>query len=135
VINDTPWDETLATGDELVDEHHRDLWALFRELAESEQHPESAERVPDVLERLTEYVIVHFAAEEALMEQTGYPPARTVTHIEEHRRLTSRTRELVVEYRAGRLESTLPIVEFLRDWLGDHIEHCDRRLVEHARSA
>jgi hemerythrin-like metal-binding protein len=129
------WDESMETGDLLVDSQHQGLVALFNEMVAADQHVERATSVSDVLERLTEYVVVHFAAEEAMMASFGYPPDVAEAHKREHRALTERTRELVLSYRAGEIETVIPLVDFLKAWLSGHIEESDRRLVEHVQGS
>jgi hemerythrin-like metal-binding protein len=124
----------METGNQLVDEQHQELVALFNEVMAAEQDASGPPRVFAALERLTEYVVVHFTAEEALMAESEYPAASVEVHVSEHRALTERTRELVLAYRTGELESAVPLVEFLRAWLTGHIEQSDRRLVEHVKA-
>lgn len=127
------WDDSMDTGDPLVDGQHQGLVVLFNEMVAAEQDFDRATSVAEVLERLTEYVVVHFAAEEAMMASFDYPPDVADAHKREHRALTDRTRELVLSYRAGEIETVIPLVEFLKNWLSGHIEESDRRLVEHVR--
>ena len=65
------------------------------------------------------------------MEEHAYPRDAVEAHVAEHRALRSRTRDLVLEYRAGTVTTTVPIVEFMNAWLRDHIDRSDRRLVAH----
>jgi hemerythrin len=123
----------METGDALVDEQHRGLVRLFNELLSAEEQGDDA-RMPEVLARLSDYVVVHFTAEEALMCLNGYPPEAVEAHVAEHRALTGRTRELILAYRDGRLTTVVPLVDFLAAWLSEHIDGSDRRLVEHVRS-
>ena len=134
-MHHSSWDDSLATGDSLVDEQHRELVDLFDRLAAVESASDSPEIVQDALERLADYVVSHFAAEEALMERVGYPPSLVLAHVEEHRNLTARTRDLILRYRTGEVDSVLTISDFLKTWLRSHIEHVDRRLVEYARES
>ena len=128
------WSPALDTGDRLVDEQHQGLVALFNELLVAEQQGDHG-RVPDALERLSEYAVVHFTAEECLMAEHDYPHDAVESHLAEHRALRSRTRDLVLEYRAGKLTTIVPIVEFMNAWLTEHIEMSDRRLVAHVHGA
>lgn len=127
------WDTSLETGEIEIDEQHRGLFALFDEVerAEKESGPEDVRRV---LDHLTEYVAVHFALEENLMESEGLPADALAYHVGEHRALTDRTREMVMEYRTGQLSTTAPLVEFLCDWLQHHVSEVDRVLVRHVQS-
>ena len=124
------WKPSMETGDPLVDEQHRGLVALFNELLAAEEQGDSG-RVPGALEQLSEYAVVHFTAEERLMEEHAYPRDAVEAHVAEHQALRSRTRDLVLEYRAGSVTTVVPIVEFMNAWLTEHIDQSDRRLVAH----
>lgn len=126
------WDSSLETGQSAVDAQHQALVQLFNQLIDAENAADEGD-AHEALERLTEYVLVHFSAEETLMEQYGYPNERIADHVAEHSRLTETTRDLVLDYRAGRLTTLEPIVQVLYAWLTEHIEHSDRALVEFMR--
>ena len=127
------WDPAMETGDAAVDEQHRGLVELFNGLLEAE-HREDSHELARTLERLCDYVIVHFAAEEALMRRVGYPKQAVEEHLDEHESLTGRTREIVVGYRTGEITTLVPVVDFLGSWLSEHIARCDRTMVEFART-
>ncbi|HSK47590.1 MAG TPA: bacteriohemerythrin [Coriobacteriia bacterium] len=126
------WDPAMETGDPIVDDQHRGLFRLFNELLLAEQDGDDSS-VLQVLEKLTEYVIVHFSAEESLMLLHRYPERLSATHVAEHRRLTETTRELVLDYRTGTKTSVEPLVSFLQRWLADHIEQSDRAFVDYMK--
>lgn len=129
-MGDIRWDPSFETGDALVDEQHRAIHALFADLQSAEDRPDEVMRV---LDRLTEYVSMHFATEEDLMERERYPRELIDAHVVEHRNLTDATREKVLAFRAGTLGGIGPLVEFLRQWLANHVHERDRDLVEYCR--
>ena len=124
------WDETLVTGDLLVDQQHRHIYQIFRELEAAEDTPAEVMRA---LDHLTSHVALHFATEEDLMRREEYPPSETHVHEAEHRLLTERARDYVLQFRTGELTGTGPLIIFLGDWLDGHIEACDRDLIDHVR--
>lgn len=126
------WDGSLDTGVRRIDEQHRGLVALFNELEHAEgTGPEDVRRV---LDTLTDYVASHFAMEEDLMRREGYDADAVRRHVAEHHSLTARTREQVLAYRAGELDSVEPLVGFLQQWLTHHISEVDGLLAAHVRS-
>lgn len=126
------WDPAMETGDSSVDDQHRGLLGLFNDLVSAEESGDEP-RVWEVLQQLSDYVLVHFSAEESLMLQHGYPSELTSAHVGEHRDLTAQTRALVLEYRNAEHASVLPLVEFLQRWLAQHIECSDRCFVDYLR--
>lgn len=125
------WSTTLETGDPLVDAQHRDIHALVDYVEAAEDRPAE---ILEVLDRLMQHVDAHFATEEALMRRAGYDGERAEEHIAEHRDLTQSAREQVLKFRSGELMSTVPLVEFLRQWLGTHVYEHDLDFIEYVRS-
>jgi hemerythrin len=125
------WDESLETGDAVLDLQHRTIHTIFNQLRETEDDPAE---VLGVLDFLTQHVIAHFVTEEDLMPREEFPPHLAAVHIAEHRTLTDSVRRHVIEFRAGELTSTVPLLELLHAWLVTHVHDCDRLLVEHIRN-
>lgn len=71
------------------------------------------------LEQLCNYTMDHFATEEALMQQLGYP--HLARHHEQHILLSRQAF-------GGELPLTTEITESLREWLLNHIQGEDREL-------
>jgi len=132
-MSDLRWDSSLDTGHVLVDEQHRSLLALIGDVLDA-SHSFDADVTTRALEALSSYVVVHFDAEESLMKEHGYPEGDAEAHRAEHRDLTTRTRELVLEFREQPQVAAVELSSFLIEWLTHHIEHSDRSLAEHVRS-
>ncbi len=126
------WDPTLETGHELVDSQHKELISIFTELSQATRPGSGIGEVEALLIRLSDYVATHFAAEERLMEESGYPTERIAEHEAQHTRLTERTRQLVLEHRLGKA-SAFTLAALLQEWIVEHISGHDRDLVAHIR--
>lgn len=126
------WDPAFETGHVTVDEQHRAMIGLFNALLDADKRDGSL--VPEVLDRLVLHVGTHFTSEEQLMRECGIPAAEVAEHVTEHEKLTAYVRDRVMEYRVGELQSIGPLVEFLSDWLGEHILGNDRALADYLRS-
>lgn len=66
------WDESLRVGIDVIDEHHRYLFDLVNDLIDVVANKLGARELGRVLKALGQYVLVHFRAEESMMEQYGY---------------------------------------------------------------
>ncbi|RAU22311.1 hypothetical protein CU669_09320 [Paramagnetospirillum kuznetsovii] len=87
-----------------------------------------ADLVDTQIKILERYVIEHFALEESLMFDSGYPD------LAEHKALHQYFREKVRRLRAQWAETGHPdlhksIAEDLSDWLSGHIESADRAYI------
>lgn len=125
------WDESLETGDALVDQQHRDIQQLVVNLATTEDRPDE---ILGVLDRLMQHVEAHFFTEERLMERAGYAGKQAEHHIAEHRLLTEAARSTVLRYRSGEFTGTGPVVELIREWLAGHVYEHDRLLIAFVRA-
>ncbi|MBE0477050.1 MAG: hypothetical protein IBX62_08145 [Coriobacteriia bacterium] len=127
------WDESMETGHPMIDQQHRELIGLVDELDDAEFRSEDHGAVLHVLDRVTEFALTHFDAEEDLMEQVDYPPVPTREMVERHREFKAYTRLRVLEFRAGEMLGVGPLQSFLRDWLTEHEFGLDRQLVDWMR--
>ncbi|HYS81567.1 MAG TPA: hemerythrin family protein [Anaeromyxobacteraceae bacterium] len=68
----TPWNAALDTGNPALDEQHRELFHLHAEAVDSARGVEGRP-APTVLAELLKSTREHFAFEEELMAEAGYP--------------------------------------------------------------
>lgn len=118
------WSPRLATGIELLDAQHREIFRWFAELdtAAAEQRTLLAVYT---MTRLNRYMLDHFAAEEAVMRAAGFPGL--ARHVAQHHAFRERLRKLKLES-AGR-DAAAATGEFLRMWLIEHIHGYDMEYV------
>lgn len=127
------WDPALETGYGLIDDQHRELFALANSLCDAEAAGTAdAALIADAVYRLTDYVVEHFAAEEGLMREFEYPGIGA--HKIEHEQLTGHTILLTARYFNGESVAAREIAEFLGDWLKGHIRAEDLRAIAHVRA-
>lgn len=123
------WDEALATGNATIDEQHKSLFKLANAL------DAACEEDSDVVDRsiyaLTDYVLEHFADEEALMREAGYPGSGP--HHAQHQVLTGETMRYTAVYFNGESLAARELAEFVAKWLRGHIEAEDKRMAVYLR--
>src|SRR5664279_398876 len=81
-----------------------------------------------VLTELLQYTEQHFAGEEAAMKSAGYPQLQA--QIDQHRKFTSKIKEVTEKYKAGGLGISVGVLDFLTDWLKQHIIGVDKQYSE-----
>ena len=86
------WSSKLETGVTKVDQQHQKLVAMVNALYEAMKDGSGQDVLGKVLNGLVDYTRTHFATEEALMNQFGYPGL--ATHKIEHDKLTAQVAEL-----------------------------------------
>jgi len=76
---------------------------------------------------LIESVHAHFTDEEALMQEKGYPDFDL--HKAEHDFLLAQVLNFREEFAADKVGFSESMMDYLRDWLRDHILISDRRMA------
>ena len=120
------WTRTLSVGVEELDRQHQHLIGLLGRLREVIHGPDEAAVVGNVLENLVSYVGYHFAEEERLMAEAGYPHAEL--HRNSHAEIARTVADMLRSYRADptSLRAT-ELLEYLTDWVVLHIGNEDIR--------
>ena len=119
------WSDRLETGISKVDQQHQKLVAMVNALYDAMKDGSGQEVLGKVLTGLVDYTRTHFAAEEALMSQFGYPGL--AAHKVEHDKLTGQVAELQAQFQSGKAALTLKVANFLKDWLSGHILGVDQQ--------
>lgn len=119
------WTDRLSVGVEKFDEHHRRMIALVNELHAAMSEGRGQQALSGILGELIDYTDYHFAAEEAAFDQHNYPDAGP--HKETHAALLEKARSLKEQYDAGATMMSLEVIEFLKDWVTDHIKGEDKK--------
>lgn len=126
------WSDRFALGIDLMDQQHQVLFRLIDQLAKAIQEGNPDQELKLIFTQLSDYTLTHFAAEEALMAKHGYPADQD--HIENHRTLVYSLSDLVLKAKEGEPLVPLKAMNFLRQWLYQHIDGTDRQFAEFLRS-
>lgn len=99
------WKDTFRVKVQAFDTQHRKLFSLVSELRGAMAGGYGNEVAGDILNRLIDYTVHHFAAEERLMERYKFPglPA----HRAEHRALADKVLAFKKEFDAG-IKNVMP---------------------------
>jgi len=110
-----------------VDAQHKVLFATAGELYNAMAAGHSKDVMARLLDRLIQYTKTHFAHEERLMQQCGYP--RFEAHKAQHDALTARVMKFQSDFQQGRVNMSVQLLQFLKDWLAQHIQETDRQYI------
>jgi hemerythrin len=80
-----------------------------------------------ILSELVRYAGSHFSYEEAMLQQRGY--SSLTAHRAEHRLLANQIQDLQAQFQSGKLLMTMQVMQFLKDWLANHILTRDMQYV------
>lgn len=123
------WDPSFAVGVDKFDNAHRVLFNMVNDLADAMQQKKSKEAVGRVLNGLAEYTVNHFADEERNFAQTHYP--EEAQHKALHKKLVDQVVELIGKFNAGEQLIAQDVINFLQDWLVNHIKGTDKKYGPH----
>jgi hemerythrin len=113
------WKDDYSVGVGAMDTQHKQLFAMINQLYEAMQKSATEETMKTVLPGLLNYTKMHFAAEEKLIGQAGYPELEA--HQAYHRQFTAKVAEMVEKYKTTGIAPTASLAAFLKDWLSSHI--------------
>jgi hemerythrin-like metal-binding protein len=113
------WSESMSVGVARIDKEHQGLVDLINLLHSEMLAGKSKESLGSVLEKLIWYTKVHFATEATLFRTYNYSAA--TGHLQEHTDLTQKAVALQNDFKAGKAVIGAPVLNFLRDWLTNHI--------------
>jgi hemerythrin len=117
------WSSKYSVGVQSMDSQHTVLFGLLNDLHTAMMKGQAQSISGALLRKLANYAHDHFAAEEAMMASACYP--ELAKHRIEHRDLSRQVEEFAARYERGECTLNLDLLNFLRDWLTNHIEKVD----------
>ncbi len=120
------WSDSFAVGYEKIDDQHKTLVKLVNELHFNMTAGRTRETLMSTLKSLTDYTAYHFKTEERMMEKNNYPDFEK--HKKQHDKFVEKVVEFKKQFEAGDTHVSEDILNFLRDWLLNHIAKTDKQL-------
>lgn len=125
------WKEEYAVGIEAIDQDHRRMLSLVNNLKAAAlcRTGEAFER--QTLRELVDYTHYHFQREEKLMEEHGYPDLEG--HKAQHDQMIIQVDTFMRRYEERGREALAEVVEYLKQWMLQHVNGTDRKFVPYLR--
>lgn len=120
------WGHHYLTGVEEVDHQHEQITRLLNSLHDARRGGGQAEEHRALFDALIDVVAEHFRTEESYMRELGYPELEL--HKLEHDALAGKVMEMRAELEGGQDHVLDGGLEFLKEWLRDHMMTSDRRM-------
>jgi len=120
------WKPSYSVSVTRCDDDHKKLFALTNELRTAILRGKSAEVMNKIVERLEEYSVFHFTAEEALLVKTSYPGLDA--HRVEHKEFID---SLAKFRKQGIAIQPYEVLNFMNQWLINHIKGSDKQYSGH----
>ena len=120
--------DEFLTGIDMIDDEHRELFRIAQsamDLYQNEFVADKYDHIVEILEELKAYTVKHFADEEAYMESIHYK--RLFSQKIEHNAFIEKLNEYNLdEIDENQNETILDLLNFLNDWLVNHILEQDK---------
>ena len=128
------WDDSLLTGNALVDIQRQKVFERFSDLVHSCEVGSETTNLSDIMMFLVNHTTRHLAAEEALLAEHGYPEFES--HKQMHDGFRSTVSEL--EHRFKKNESSEELSKDVNKaivrWLATHFRQEDKKICEYMRT-
>jgi hemerythrin-like metal-binding protein len=127
------WNDSLSVNVSAMDDQHKRFFVLINELHQGMKQGKGTDVIGGILNELARYTEYHFSAEEALLEQNGYP--ELPQQQEAHRRFVDKVQEYQRRYSAGDHSVPVEAMNAVRDWLVSHIQKMDKKYGSHVNKS
>lgn len=119
------WNDSYSVEIASVDAQHKTLFKIIGELHAAMLAGRGKTVMAGILDRLVQYTVSHFAHEERLMRLHQYPDF--AAHKAAHDALTTQVVQFQTKLKSGQEVVTVPLLNFLNDWLQKHIKGTDMK--------
>ena len=121
------WNETIEIGIQSMDSQHQRWIGLMNELYDAMRTGKAKAVVGRTLTSMLEYTQTHFTSEEKLIATYDYPEFKD--HKQVHKEFIERIEGLSHRQQSHDDALTSEVMNFLKEWLINHIQSVDRQYV------
>jgi hemerythrin-like metal-binding protein len=108
-----------------LDHQHKNLVDMINKLHRAMKNGSGNQVIGDILDMLVDYTTTHFKDEEALMRRASYNSLDQ--HIQLHEKLVERIVDFQKQFHTGQALMSMEVMDFLKDWLVNHIQGADKQ--------
>jgi hemerythrin len=119
------WNDSYSVNIREIDEQHKKLIMLVNVLHTSMKEGKGKEVIGEILDELVKYTSYHFSFEESLFGKYGY--AEAMMHVRQHNDLIADVKKFIEKYNTGSTVLSIDLLNFLKDWLTNHIVGTDKK--------
>jgi hemerythrin len=129
------WDPALATGVNLVDNEHKEIFRQAALLHQAMSEGKGREELAKIINFVDDYIVTHFSHEEKVMDQYRCPVAEM--NKQAHTNFIVKFKALKTKFEAAGASTTLvlDIAKTINDWLVQHIKQIDSQLGTYTKNA
>jgi hemerythrin len=118
------WKDEFSVGVAEMDSQHKRWIEIINELHDAMKSGQTVKAMSSVLKKMTDYIVVHFKTEEALLEKNNYPGLDKHRII--HEKYALEIHSFVDQFSKGKILMSLDVMDSLKNWLTNHIKMSDK---------
>ena len=122
------WENKYSVGVEEIDNQHKFMFTVINDLLDAIDTNSTNEHLAKIIESLVKYKIFHFETEEKYFKEFNFDGAEE--HIAKHHEFNTKLSDLKEKYPEYNIEFAFALVDFLEDWLIDHLMVVDQQYVK-----
>ncbi len=122
------WNDSLSVKVTKIDQQHQKLISMINELFDAMKQGKGKDVLGNIVNGLISYTETHFKLEEDYFDQYRYP--KTLSHKKEHNDFVKKVSEFKDEFEKGSIMLTVEVMDFLGDWLKNHIKGSDKKYTQ-----
>ncbi len=122
------WDDKYSVDVERFDRQHKKMINILNDLHQAMKEGKSKENMGVILKRLEDYTEYHFGDEEKYMTKYGYKGLED--HKNQHEKFVEEIKDFKKKYNKGEMTVSMDMMNFLKDWLKNHINGTDKKYSE-----
>jgi hemerythrin-like metal-binding protein len=111
----------------MIDEEHKKFIDIINKATYVQQYDDSPRAISEVLVEMTAYALEHFNTEETYMINFKYYDYKS--HKDEHNNFSKIISNYCIKLMDGEFEIIDEILEYLKQWLVNHIQVTDKKYV------
>jgi hemerythrin-like metal-binding protein len=119
------WSDAFKVNVQTLDHQHKNLVDMINKLHRAMKNGSGNQVIGDILDMLVDYTTTHFKDEEALMRRASYNSLDQ--HIQLHEKLVERIVDFQKQFHTGQALMSMEVMDFLKDWLVNHIQGADKQ--------
>ena len=131
-MNFLSWNDDFVIGIKTIDTQHKGLVEEINNLHIAMKEGRGKEVINSIVNKLVDYAGKHFNTEENIFDDYDYPD--TKAHKEEHKNFVTKVLGYKEKIASGQLLISVDVMNFLKDWLVNHILKSDKKYGPYLKS-
>ncbi|MBN1409286.1 MAG: hemerythrin family protein [Spirochaetales bacterium] len=125
------WNDALSIQISEIDNQHMKLVQIINNLHAAMLEGKGKLVIEKILNEMVDYTVYHFSTEEKLMGPHRYPLEEE--HRKQHAGFVEKAKDFQEKMSQGKLFLSIEIMNFLKNWLSNHIMDSDKKFGSHLR--